>query len=212
MKEKLFHTMVALRRYHILPRTETAEQIAAGKSVSRFGDGEFGLLFDRPIGFQRCDATLKERLAEVLLSAKTGAGKENLLICIPGALNNVDNMQEKPKSFWTNWAVKHRRELAPYLSKNYVYGDSLVTRLWMAWKDKSHEPGIVETVQRVFADRDVVVVEGSGTRFGDGNDLLDGCRSVRRIICPEKDAFEKYDEILSTCLNLAGGGYYLLSL
>lgn len=33
--------------------------------------------------------------------------------------------------------------------------------------------------------------------MGVGNDLLDNARSIRRIICPDKDAFDKYDIIYS---------------
>ena len=46
----------------------------------------------------------------------------------------------------------------------------------------------------------VYLVEGEYTRCGIGNDLLDHTLSIHRIICPSKDAFEKYDEIYQTVI------------
>lgn len=44
-----------------------------------------------------------------------------------------------------------------------------------------------------------MIVEGLFTRFGIGNELLSNTKKVNRILCPEKDAFDKYDEILRKC-------------
>ena len=52
-------------------------------------------------------------------------------------------------------------------------------------------------MKEIWKDRDVLICEGDQTRVGVGNDLLDGCKSIRRVICPAEDAFEKYDEILN---------------
>ena len=38
---------------------------------------------------------------------------------------------------------------------------------------------------------DVLIVEGEHTRFGVGNDLLAIAKGVERIICPDKNAFNK---------------------
>lgn len=44
------------------------------------------------------------------------------------------------------------------------------------------------------------MVEGSLSRFGVGNDLLQNATSVSRILIPPKDAFANYSEIYSTVL------------
>ena len=54
-----------------------------------------------------------------------------------------------------------------------------------------------EKINKIWAGRDVVICEGEGTRFGMFNDLLDGAKSISRILCPARNAFDKYDEILS---------------
>ena len=50
----------------------------------------------------------------------------------------------------------------------------------------------------IWKNRDVIIFEGQEARLGVANDLLDGARSISRIIfCPVKNAFNKYDQILS---------------
>lgn len=191
-------------RYNILSRTETAEQIAAGKSVCRFGDGELGMLFGDPVCFQHDDEILKARLEGILQSVETCS--DSILVCLPGAMNRVNDMLDAPRKHWVNWNASHLKRLSPFISKKYVYGDTNVSRLWLAWKDKSRELQIVKAIQKALENKNIVVVEGRGVRFGDGNDMLDGCRSVRRIICPATDAFDKYNEILSCCKKMGGGG------
>lgn len=61
--------LLALLRLRIAlySREQTSEKIGAGMSVSRFGDGEFGLaLFSRGIPFQRYDPHPAQRLRQVL--------------------------------------------------------------------------------------------------------------------------------------------------
>lgn len=53
--------------------------------------------------------------------------------------------------------------------------------------------------QKIWDNRDVVIVEGALTRFGAGNSLLDNACSVKRILCPSEGAFGKYQQILDTC-------------
>lgn len=40
------------------------------------------------------------------------------------------------------------------------------------------------------------MVEGRYNRMGIGNDLFENAENVRRIICPAKDAYDKYNNIL----------------
>ena len=44
-------------------------------------------------------------------------------------------------------------------------------------------------------------MEGAYSRLGVGNDLFDGVQSLQRILCPTKDAFSAYHEILSEIKN-----------
>jgi len=59
--------------------------------------------------------------------------------------------------------------------------------------------GYFSYVKKIWSARDVVIVEGRYTRFGVGNDLLSNSNSVLRILCPERNAYDCYEKILSVC-------------
>ena len=84
---------------------------------------------------------------------------------------------------------------------NRIYYNAFFTRVYMQLnKTDEHYQycgRYYEKIKKIWAGRDVVICEGEGTRFGMFNDLLDGAKSISRIICPARSAFDKYDEILS---------------
>lgn len=51
--------------------------------------------------------------------------------------------------------------------------------------------------KNIWNNRRVVLVEGAGSRAGVGNDLFDGAKCVKRVICPPRNAFDVYFEILN---------------
>ena len=64
----------------------------------------------------------------------------------------------------------------------------------------------------MWKDRDIVIVEGIYSRLGVGNDLFDEAKSIRRILGPAKNAFERYDELLSQVMKLDTQTLILISL
>ena len=57
-------------------------------------------------------------------------------------------------------------------------------------------------LKKLWADRDIYIVEGVKTRLGVGNDLFDNCKSLHRIIGPAENAFDKYDVILERIVSI----------
>ena len=49
---------------------------------------------------------------------------------------------------------------------------------------------------------DILIIEGEKTRLGIGNDLFNNSKSIKRIICPSKDAFRVYEKILTFINNI----------
>ena len=56
------------------------------------------------------------------------------------------------------------------------------------------------------------MVEGSQTRTGQGNDLLNNAGSVKRILCPTKNAFTYYSEILNEVKKVSKDNMILFAL
>jgi hypothetical protein len=75
---------IIFKGLNILSEEETLDEIIKkNKSISRFGDGEFNLIFGEEIGFQKVNKTLIKKLREVLKKKR-----RSLLIGINIPYNN----------------------------------------------------------------------------------------------------------------------------
>jgi glycosyltransferase family protein len=184
-----------------LPIIKTAEEtldklLQAKCSLSRFGDGEFVLMGGGRIHYQGRSPELAQRLKKVIAS-----DIQNLLIALPPCFGSLDKYLPPVAYFWIKWASRKRDIIYSYLDMNRVYYDAFFSRVYMqCYKTNEHYKRcgeFYEKVKNIWAGRDIVICEGEGTRFGMFNDLLDGAASISRILCPARNAFDKYDEILS---------------
>ena len=50
-------------------------------------------------------------------------------------------------------------------------------------------------MKQLWSGRDLLIVEGALTRSGVGNGLLTNTKSIKRIIAPSKNAYQKIDQI-----------------
>ena len=189
---------------------ESLEKIINDKcSVARYGDGEFNLAFGNSIDFQTCNEKIKRKLREILV-----LDDENFMVCITGELysNNID-LNPKARKYWKNFITKNRLKLATILKKNKIYYSASITRFYMNFINKDKCERYAELLKKIWHDRDVVFVEGKSSRLGVGNDFFDNAKSVRRILCPENQAFDVYDEIISAVnSNVEKGALILLAL
>ena len=58
----------------------------------------------------------------------------------------------------------------------------------------------------------MIFVEGEASRLGYKNDLFENAESIKRIICPAKNAYEKYDEILTECKKQNNDVLFIIAL
>ncbi|MGZ0876528.1 SP_1767 family glycosyltransferase [Priestia megaterium] len=160
-------------------------------SVSRFGDGEFSLIYGKSLLFQPYSAELSSRLKDIIKS-----NQKNHIVCIPNVFKNLDWCMEKPKKYWEKYLSLNLNKIFKISDKEKAYYDSLVTRIYIDHIDKSKAEDGFKKFKKIWNKREVIIVEGQQSRLGVGNDLFDNVVSIERIICPTTNAFEKYEEIL----------------
>ena len=183
---------------NILDTKASLEKIIDEKcSVARFGDGEFNLIRGGDLGFQQADGRLASRLKDVLNS-----DINRLEIGLPDVFGDLSDYEIKAARFWKSYMGMYRGEMVRLIDKNKIYLNTNMTRFWSGYKNKGQVKKIIGLYKKIWKDRNVVFVEGELTRMGVGNDLFDGVSSVQRILCPEKNAWNKYSEILATILEL----------
>ena len=179
---------------------ETIKYIVENKcSVSRLGDGEI-FIIDKSgeIGFQRFNLELSIRLSEILKS-----NQRNHIVCIPKVFSNNDLKvrTEKSKEFWKEHLIKYRDTWYNNIDFNNVYYDANFTRNYIVLEDKSFSSLYFESIKSIWKDRNVLIVEGEKTRMGIGNDLFKFSKSIKRILAPSENAFDKYNNILDCIKN-----------
>ncbi len=180
-------------RIKILNLEESLKKLLTSKkSIARFGDGELDLILGRTLKFQKNDFKLGKRLEEILSS-----NQEKCLIGVPDVISTFENLTDESQEFWIKNMYRTREIWLKYLDKNQTYCTANLTRLYIRFKDKSKCKEYFDLLRSIWKGREIVICEGEKTRFGVGNDLLDKCKSIQRIICPAEDAFDKYEEIIS---------------
>ena len=82
----------------------------------------------------------------------------------------------------------------------------------MDFASKGASGGWFKSMRNIWHNRNVVIIEGAQSRLGVGNDLFDNARSIRRILCPPRNAFERYDEILAQAMSMEKDVLFLIAL
>ncbi len=198
-----------IRRLQIMSSAETVRYIMSHRcSCARFGDGEFAVMEGGGNGFQHPDAKLGERLKEVIAS-----DNPNLLVCIPLSLKKTRSLVLN--SQLSALGYRHcflKKVIMPVVRYSRNYGDALFTRFYMMRKNKAHTAEYVDLLKQLWAGEDLLIVEGKYSRLGVGNDLFDNAKSIKRILCPSKDAFTSYDAILQHTVSATDGRLVVLAL
>lgn len=197
----------------IMTIEETIDEIIKNKkSVSRYGDGEFMYLFDG----QKADNAyfrtkysekLKQRLSEVLIS-----NNKNHLVCIWDFFGSLEKFTDGSKIGARMHMSYFREYMKSYINPNYIYGNAFISRPYLAYKDISQVACIFKKIKEIWKNRDIIIIEGELSRLGVGNDLFDTAKSVKRILCPAENAFEKYDLILEKATLLDKNCLILIAL
>lgn len=172
---------------------ETLNRVIREKcSMSRFGDGEIFILLDMGgVGFQHYNKELAKRLRGILNS-----NDSNILICIHDAYGKIkEDRTDEEKKYWKKHLQKYGFKLFSILDTSRVFYNATCTRVYSIFNDKSNSEKLFDLWKKVYQDRDIIIVEGEKTRIGVGNDLLDSVKSIKRILVPAEEAFNKYDEI-----------------
>ena len=197
---------LAYKKPSVMSDTQTLNYVLDNEcSVARFGDGEFDLMCGIGIKFQKADKTLKRRLNQIAKFCRKNYN-DGCLICLPNVFSQKKNREVFVKTSYGWWKrfLTFTKGLwyKKFSSKSFIYGDTNISRFYMEVNDKKRTYEYVNQLKKIWDEKNIVFVEGIKSRLGEGNDLFDNAASVKRILCPSANAFEKYDTILSRVMAL----------
>jgi hypothetical protein len=163
----------------VLSEGDTLQAVHAGKSLARYGDGEFALCRGRGIKCQRFDPALSRRLQGILQTSG------HCLVGIP----NIRSATPKA-SFWRKYLP------AAELLGAGPYGSAFVTRPDSApWIDT---PAYWASLEALWRDQEVALLRGSERSLTAAD--LTGARQVHEIVGPDRDAWSKAQRLLERVL------------
>lgn len=194
----------------VLDSLESLKRINSDKlSISRYGDGEFALINGKSIKFQDSNSLLSKRLEEILYS-----NEEKFKVCIPCiyAFKSTRMLKYNEEIFWLE-QINNYKDI--YLNKRLrknTYFDACFSRFYIRYKNPSISKALFKEVKKLWDKQDLLIVEGKYSRLGVGNDLFKNTKSIKRILCPNKNAFNSYDKILKSVLDNYKGQLVLVAL
>ena len=176
--------------------------IDEGKSLARFGDGEFSIACNisrQP--FQRLDERLAARIKQVLIS-----DNDNLIVAVADNYGKLEKYKQAAADDIRGYMTENVRQLhESLLSKDKIYSDAYITRAYVLYRDNLTDAPRMRfnALRKIWENKNIIIVEGSQTRLGVGNDLFDNTKSIRRILAPPTSSFDRYDDILDASLRVA---------
>ncbi|MGP1436128.1 MAG: SP_1767 family glycosyltransferase [Phocaeicola sp.] len=187
---------------------ETLEYIRDHKcSVVRYGDGEFKLMFGIKTAFQHVDVRLSKNLSKILKSKNS-----SIIICIQPMFKSLSKYKEDEQQYWRNYNILNRKKNLSQLDLSKTYYDSFISRCYMPYKDKSIADKCFILWKQIWNSKDLLIIEGEKTRLGVGNDLFNNAKSIQRILCPNENAFDYYDQLLKTAQKFSKNYLILLAV
>jgi glycosyltransferase family protein len=179
------------------------------KSVIRFGDGEFDLIRGASIPYQTYNSELANRLKDIILRGQFN----NTLVCLPDVFTKPERYQDFTQSFYETYFFPNNESFLKEIGQtSNWYGSTFISRPYIDLVDKSKSAAYFDKLKQLWNGRDLLIVEGALTRSGVGNDLFTNTKSIKRIIAPSKNAYQKIDQIEQMIRENAGDRLILLML
>lgn len=164
-------------------------------SVSRFGDGELSLANGDNTGFQSANVNISNKLRKILGEGNTC----DFIVCLPHPWKELyfGGLNYYAFEYWTSFLDKTLRTLiTPHIKSHNLYYDTNFTRFYIDYKSDKKARTLVPIMKEIWEGKEILFVEGEYSRLGVGNDLFDNAKSIKRILCPSRNAFDKYEEII----------------
>lgn len=183
--------------------------VKEGKSLARFGDGEFAVMAGKSRQkFQRYDERLAERLREIVVS-----NEEGLMIAVADNYGSLEKYSEDGRQGIRNYMTKEiRLEQRKWLDLSRTYHNAYITRPYVLFADNETDGPLKRfmRLRQIWDKKNVIIIEGSLTRLGVGNDLFSNAARIRRIEAPAVSSFDRYDDILRAAMKYVEEGIIFL--
>jgi hypothetical protein len=192
-------------KINVMDEYKTVQELQLGKSIARYGDGEFQLVFngffdyikriiklDRMQIFGNGGIYLSYRLRAILKS-----DINNLLIGVPNVF-----YQDSDKKWKSRFFIENRDKMVSYLDDRKLYSSSFYTRYNRLDTHFDDPDSLFEMVKDIWSNKKVAVVNFNHNILD--TTMFDNVKNPIFIKCARRNAWGygiKYIKLLRSCLN-----------
>jgi len=167
---------------------ETVAAILNGKSLIRFGDGEFGIYQGADIHYQPWSDNLKKEFEAIKTDFETGGKHCQYLLAVPKKYMQCSGIELGRKRVLVSSWAESRLYFKKNFNLNMRYGDSFL------FEKKNKQ--IYSQIWNQLGDLREIIFVHNNAKYAKHFSLTYN-RSVIYVPCPAYDAFSKVDQIMS---------------
>ena len=168
------------------------KELQKGRSLIRFGDGEFGIYRNRDIHYQKWSQELKKEFEQMKREYESTPEQCPFILAMPKSFMTVSGWKLMKKRVYVSSWSESRLQFKKNFRRDIVYGDSFLF-------EKKNKPLYSEIWKGENCSSNVVFVHNSADCAKAFQATYQ--KNVEHVVCPPKDAFESVNvletEILS---------------
>lgn len=171
----------------VVNENDTLDLVLAGKSITRYGDGEFRLAMGGAKNISQVNhPQLRSELADILTTRQ-----KFCLIAIP------DMNPESPK--WWFWK-KYQHQYPRMLDHKITYYSQFITRPDSA--PAIDIPEFYDRMESLWRGQEVVLVRGSERSLVENKGTMQLAKRTYPVLCARRDAYAEIDRVEAEVLAL----------
>lgn len=174
---------------HVLSAEETVNEILAGKSIIRFGDGEFGIYRGKDIHYQDWTPELKEKFVQIKETYERKKHESQYLLAVPQKFMQINSVELLKRRVWASSWAEARLFFKQNFDLKLIYGDAFVFEkknrsiYGKIWQSKTNS-------NIIFVHNDEKYANSFAKRFA---------KRVAFVQCPPQNAFQDLEHIILEC-------------
>lgn len=138
-----------------------------GASIVRFGDGEVDIMMGHNIPYQDYSEALATELKMILQLPSNTV----FLVGIPDVFTHLERYNPSVQSFWKQYLERYGEFYATHLTSSW-YATTFLSRPYIDLAHKEEATACFHAIKGLWDHKDVLIVEGTTSRSGVGNDLV----------------------------------------
>ncbi len=174
---------------NVLSSEETVNEILKGKSLIRFGDGEFGIYQGKDIHYQEWSTDMREKFVQIKEEYEQFSQDCPYLLAVPNKFMKMSSMALLKRRVWASSWAEARFCFKKNFDTRLTYGDAFVFEkknrciYEKIWEDVTYQ-------NIIFIHNNEKYAREFARRYN---------KNVVFVKCPAKNAFQELQSIMTEC-------------